>query len=548
MDNLLAQDVLNIMDPIARAAQMALERDSARRAVKEPPVLEQYDPTVQREPLVIPKKNMLTDPESKLNRGLGNLVDNTVSMLFGEESGHPVVDYGTANLPGIGAASILVAGGMPGLLDVAGMGELKNLAKIPKYTLEFVGKHFGETGLKNLDNALSMYPKAGKPSVNDALYVMRSGIGGERVQAIAPYTSDNVVDDAISLVFDNTPDEIRNQLGKWASDQTLDYNHTSLAKDVLDMMDKAEDTGDMTLALRATHMFDAMDRGKSIQSVRKLENMPADDMYKETMRIAKDSYDEFPDTYQKARTYRERATTPLQDWDKIIERQERKDAEKAVKAERNVQKEIKPAKAPKKTIKKQVDEIVQESPSAPPPEVVVQEAPKVETGPTKWRENGWNSKQYDPNFFGKFGSRMDEESKRDLFVVDSLAKHWAGQLKDRGLSAKKILTGLDRASARHTATNYDEVSNEFLRDIVDNIESGNMPGTAVKWGQKYKRNHAVPNMSTPTLILRTNERPNVRNWDTNVRVWADEAEGPDLYEVLFRPLIDRKIHGFNPDY
>lgn len=89
MDNLLAQDVLNIVDPIARAAQMALERDSARRAVKEPPILEQYDPTVQREPLVMPKKNMLTDPESKLNRGLGNLVDNTVSMLFGEESGHP---------------------------------------------------------------------------------------------------------------------------------------------------------------------------------------------------------------------------------------------------------------------------------------------------------------------------------------------------------------------------------------------------------------------------------------------------------------------------
>ena len=47
------------------------------------------------------------------------------------------------------------------------------------------------------------------------------------------------------------------------------------------------------------------------------------------------------------------------------------------------------------------------------------------------------------------------------------------------------------------------------------------------------------------MVLRLDEKPKVF---LNPNVWADEAEGPDLYELLFRPRIDRKLHEANPAY
>lgn len=69
----------------------------------------------------------LSDP--KLNRGIENLAGNVFDIIMGEESGNPVVDYGTANLPGVGPASILAAGGIPGLIDLAGMRGAGNAVK-----------------------------------------------------------------------------------------------------------------------------------------------------------------------------------------------------------------------------------------------------------------------------------------------------------------------------------------------------------------------------------------------------------------------------------
>jgi hypothetical protein len=69
----------------------------------------------------------LSDP--KLNRGIANLAGNVFDIIMGSESGNPVVDYGTANLPGVGPASILAAGGIPGLIDLAGMRGAGNAVK-----------------------------------------------------------------------------------------------------------------------------------------------------------------------------------------------------------------------------------------------------------------------------------------------------------------------------------------------------------------------------------------------------------------------------------
>lgn len=69
----------------------------------------------------------LSDP--KLNRGIENLAGNVYDIIMGEESGNPVVDYGTSNIPGVGPASILAAGGIPGLIDLAGMRGAGNAVK-----------------------------------------------------------------------------------------------------------------------------------------------------------------------------------------------------------------------------------------------------------------------------------------------------------------------------------------------------------------------------------------------------------------------------------
>ena len=69
----------------------------------------------------------LADP--KLNRGIENLAGNVYDIIMGEESGNPVVDYGTSNIPGVGPASILAAGGIPGLIDLAGMRGAGNAVK-----------------------------------------------------------------------------------------------------------------------------------------------------------------------------------------------------------------------------------------------------------------------------------------------------------------------------------------------------------------------------------------------------------------------------------
>jgi hypothetical protein len=50
---------------------------------------------------------------------------------------------------------------------------------------------------------------------------------------------------------------------------------------------------------------------------------------------------------------------------------------------------------------------------------------------------------------------------------------------------------------------------------------------------------------SPTLILKVLERP---KYISNSRIWADEASGPDLYEAIFRPKIDKKLHEANPYY
>ena len=555
------RDILNSIDPVVLAARAALERnsrmlgDADRRIARmgrddEARRVGRISPTRLHRPLPgeevkYEAPGVLMDPDSWLNRGLSSLASNAASVIFGEESGNPAVDYGLSNIPGVGAAGILAAGGVPGMVDVAGAGALKNAAKIPKYTMEFVLKYFGERGLRNLDNALTKYPKAGKPSVNDAVYLMKSGLGGEQVSAIAPYSTSNALND-IDDAFGKPRGRLSERTHEYYKQLISDIpQHRKLFDDALRLFETGVEENDAKkimagYAVLSNAYFNPdhpdlervlrpnLTKSKDFGFTVKLEQVKAD----------------APETYEQVRRVKELADSPVQDWGSIVKKQEVKDARDAEKLAKKASKQ---ASTPQQAaVAKQAEIEAAETKAAvqatPAQEIVPEPETVVPEPAEKWA--GWN--EGNPKFYENFGENLDRNSRRDMFVMDSLANHWANQLTpQKGFSAARILTGLDRADARHSLTNYDQVSRGFSNDVLKNIESGNMPGQSVQLLQRFKRNRPVPGKTVPTMVLRLDEKPKVF---LNPNVWADEAEGPDLYELLFRPRIDRKLHEANPAY
>ena len=514
----------------------ALRRESDRRVLSPTEIWPAG--TFNTEPLPKLPDNLLYNTliNPKLNRGLSNLIESASDVLFGRESGNSLVDLGTSNIPGVGAASILAAGGIPGLVDAVGAGELRNLKKIPKYTYEFVKEFFGDRGLKNLDNALTKYPKAEKPSVNDALYLMRTGMGGEKVNAIKPYSSGDVAGDMADLLgFENATSFMNRR--RLDLEYVLNGNNDrakTLAKQAYKALENSIDSGDMKGAMNASSALLSLAMGGSnidnakLSILAKSLDKPVSfgEMFKTNKRVSQMS----PDLYDRMRHYKEITESPLQDWETIARKQELKDARDIEKLAK------KQAKINPDEVKKVVQEILEEVP------------PEVHGGPNLWKENGWNPNVRTDDFYRQFGGKLTDNSKRDAFVMDSLANHWAGKIRGNGRDgsfASAIITdALSRADARHRLSNYDEVSRGFYDDIKKNIASGNMPGTSVMFGPKYKRNVRT-DRDTPTLILSPEEKPKYYN---DMRIWADEQDGPDIYEMLFRPKADEMLNALNPEY
>ena len=487
--------------------------------------------------------NALSDPN--LNKGLETLAGNAADIILGIESGNPLVDLGTSNIPGVGAASILAAGGIPGLVDAVGIGELRNMKRIPKYTYEFVKEFFGDKGLQNLDNALTKYPKAGKPSVNDAVYILKTGLGGETVPAKAAYSS-NVSEDLAPIMGYDSGEAMMNMLRTRYNDimQGDREDSKEWAKIAYNRIQNTVESGDSKGALAAlTAFFDVYrnfydpygpvpnnlvkERIKNINKyVLGFGNLLSTD---------RQLGSRFSDKQlERIRLLKELDESPMQDWETIAMKQERKDARDLEKQAR------KQAKEPKSEPPKQEQPIQVEV----KPEV--KETPKG--GPNKWKENGWDPNIRGDVFYGKFGGNLSDNSKRDAFVMDSLANYWARQIVGEGkegkLSEADIFDAKDRADARHKRSNYDEVSQGFYNDIKKNIETGNMPGKSVMFGPKYKKNVRT-NRDTPTLILRAEEKP---KYYDDIRIWADEQDGPDIYEILFRPEVDKRLNELNKAY
>ena len=134
MADLNSADILGV--DWARRARELLE--GARTSVpkeKTPPEMWRGG-TFRLEPVEIREKNVLTDPESWLNRGIGTILENSVDAILGEGTGNAGLDM-ALGLTGPGAAvGTVAAGNRPGLLDVLpGGGVLKGaVIAIPKWS------------------------------------------------------------------------------------------------------------------------------------------------------------------------------------------------------------------------------------------------------------------------------------------------------------------------------------------------------------------------------------------------------------------------------
>ena len=537
--------------------------------------------------------NALSDP--KLNRGLETIAGNAADIILGMESGNPLVDLGTSNIPGVGAASILAAGGMPGLVDAVGIGELRNMKRIPRYTYEFVKEFFGDKGLQNLDNALTKYPKAGKTSVNDARYILKTGIGGEKVNSIKPYSSDDVMgqlDFAFGVDRGSFDRMIRDDINHVLNHPYADDKIKEIVNEARILYEDGIESNDMKKVAAAKQVVGNADywtdnplppvpglREKLMEKLRGyMDNHPS---VKSTFDMDKIK-EESEDLYNRIELLSELADSPTQNWDNIVAEQKYLDEHPEVVAEqaRNAEEAAlksklskmskKERKAYEEKLRKQQQQQQQQQQKAkqqaqhkqskdtksePPKQeqpIQVEVKPEVKEtpkgGPNKWKENGWDPNIRGDVFYGKFGGNLSDNSKRDAFVMDSLANYWARQIVGEGnegkLSEADIFDAMSRADARHKRSNYDEVSQGFYNDIKKNIASGNMPGTSVMFGPKYKKNVRT-NRDTPTLILRAEEKP---KYYDDIRIWADEQDGPDIYEILFRPEVDKRLNKLNEAY
>lgn len=511
----------------------ALEAPSERK--ERLPRYERVNPTVRMEPVVIKEKNAITDPNSWLNRGLEQLGRNAVDAVFGEESGNALVDYGISNIPGVGAGSILAAGGMPGLVDVTGLGALKHSKKLMKPVKDFIMRNAGEEGLRSIDNYIDKFPKVDKLSMADAEYLLTSGKLGKRYEVTYPGSDRMLADsedhlDAIKKFQDKLLEEYGhfdpNDPSRllWIDDEAQDaivwsVKGRELAEESISAYKKGDIAEGSAMYNASLQFMDALNNPANSSKLRQLGPEKAKQRFMEQARKSNE-YDvasgrnDYVDPV--AGQYILAQLSPIQDFEKIEARQAEKAAKKAAK-------NPEPVQEPEPSI------------VTPEPEPVV-EAPQG--GPNKWRENGWKSEEHPLSngltYDELVGRGASEEDRRASFVLDSLMNEAVGKLYSTGAKwgadgkfYKKgnVPEGVKTvepsyADYRHKGTNYDAVRLGLARDLERNAATGNMPvSSKVVLEQAYNKRSG--NRIPGAKVLRIN--------------------GMDTYENLFRPRVKDRL-------
>ena len=116
MADLNSADILGV-DWARRARELLAGARTSVPKEKAPPEMWRGG-TFRLEPVEIREKNVLTDPESWLNRGIGTILENSVDAILGEGTGNSALDM-ALSMTGPGAAvGTVAAGNKPGLLDM----------------------------------------------------------------------------------------------------------------------------------------------------------------------------------------------------------------------------------------------------------------------------------------------------------------------------------------------------------------------------------------------------------------------------------------------
>ena len=204
MADLNSADILGV--DWSRRARELLE--GARTSVpkeKAPPEMWRGG-TFRLEPVEIREKNVLTDPESWLNRGIGTILENSVDAILGEGTGNAGLDA-VLGLTGPGAAvGTVAAGNRPGLLDVLpGGGVLKGaVIAMPKWSkvLALSGRKIAADDAVELtrDIAHSVLTKQAQTGTVPSREILMNAVKQE-VDDLGPFAGSlNVKEQAFDLV------------------------------------------------------------------------------------------------------------------------------------------------------------------------------------------------------------------------------------------------------------------------------------------------------------------------------------------------------------
>ena len=648
MADLNSADILGV-DWARRARELLAGARTSVPKEKTPPEMWRGG-TFRLEPVEIREKNVLTDPESWLNRGIGTILENSVDAILGEGTGNSALDM-ALSMTGPGAAvGTVAAGNKPGLLDVLpGSGTLKagilGLVKAGRrseakaiYNIlqnpiaNRFANRYPEEALQSLEKFIKKHPALKTMNTAEVYDAMGSGrLGGEWFVDLG-----KDYPEAFKLIHSTTEPLYHMSDGGYLSQREMaDYLGNIFGKEysnplhkMLDKVDMLVERGDYTGAtsrlstlgetmlamtnVSKDNFYKQFNTGEAFEKkLKEAASLPLS-IKEETAPVVKmdpaTASQSQKDAGDLVNEYIHLQMDPMGNWSQIADIDDKaaadiaqygslQAAEKARRAEqarlamerkaaseaarkssqyqqrlhdfkKNPKKALKTANSaaprqiraqgesavrewyfgvdpmapksveapPAQEILKIVDEPPNPTPVTPvqhtepvdpvitevPKEPVVQEPPKG--GPNKWRENGWTSEEHPIDAYSILNPKATEEDRRAMFVIDSLANEAVAKL----IRNNKFNNEWPGSSTfRHQGTNYDIKSREFGRNVAWNARTGNIPD------------------NTSSLVLKTAVSSAGNRLPDQMTGFVD---GNDLYNLLFRKKVNKKIHELDNRY
>ena len=648
MADLNSADILGV-DWARRAREILAGARTSVPKEKAPPEMWRGG-TFRLEPVEIREKNAVTDPESWLNRGLRNILENSVDAILGEGTGNSALDM-ALGMTGPGAAvGTVAAGNKPGLLDVlpvsgtlkAGIlglvkagrrSEAKAIYNILQNPIaNRFANRYPEEALQSLEKFVKKHPALKTMNTAEVYDAMGSGrLGGEWFVDLG-----KDYPEAFKLIHSTTEPLYHMSDGGYLSQREMaDYlggifgkEYSKPLHNMIDEVDRLVERGDYTGAtsrlstlgetmlamsdISKDKFYKQFNTGEAFdKKLKEAASLPLS-VKEESAPVVKmdpaTASQSQKDAGDLVNEYIHLQIDPMGNWSRIADIDDKaaadiaqygslQAAEKARRAEqsrlsmerkaaseaarkssqyqqrlhdfkKNPKKALKTANSaapkqiraqgesavrewyfgvdpmapksveatPAQEILKIVDEPPNQTPVTPvqhpepvdpvitevPKEPVVQEHPKG--GPNKWRENGWTSEEHPIDAYSILNPKATEEDRRAMFVIDSLANDAVSKL----ISNDKFKNKWPGASTfRHQGTNYDVKSSEFGRNVAWNVRTGNIPD------------------NTSSLVLRTAVSSAGNRLPGQMTGFVDDN---DLYDLLFRKKVNKKIHELDNRY